>query len=120
MLEDAEWQSLSIPDVRNKAVGDALGKLGWDKKGAAAAVSLRLSPDNSKPEGARLVLLGEWDKKISMQAKKVFAEAAENIIMKVEVDDIGVFRCRDNDMWSNYIPQEAMRVWYMRDRKSVV
>ena len=112
------WLSLTIPDVSNRAMGEALGKLGWDRKGAAAAVALRLSPDNSKPEGAQLVLQGAWNPAIKLQAKKVFPEAEDSIVMKVEINNMGVFRCKDNEM-CGYIPQAAVKVQYTKEEEEI-
>ena len=47
------------------------------------------------------------------------AGAQLNIIMKVEITNMAVFRYRDNEMWSGYIPQEVRRVIYIREDKVI-
>ena len=70
-VTESDWQAISLRDISNSSIAGFLERHGWEKKGAAA-VGLKLQPDNTGVEGAKLVLLGNWDKKITLQAKKVF------------------------------------------------
>ena len=117
-LSEADWQSISNPDISTSSIAKFLVQQGWEQKGAAA-VGLRLSPDNSRVDAARLVILGSWDKKIQLQAKKLFEKAAETTILEVELPDLSVFRCKDGEMWSQYIPQAAIRCRYMQEGKEL-
>jgi len=94
------WASVGLPDLSTRNAGDFLSKHGWDGK-AAAAVGLRLTPDNRSPEAARLILVGEWDKPIRIQANRVFQGADQEILMEIQLDDLSTFKCRENRMASN-------------------
>ena len=117
-LSEADWGAISAPDTSATAVAKFLEQHGWGKKGAAA-VSLRLSPDNTAVEGAKLLLLGNWDKKIQLQARKLFQQAEENVLLEVELPDLGVFRCREGEMWSQYIPQAGIKSKYSKEGREV-
>ena len=117
-LSGADWESLSAPDISSATVARVLGQHGWEKKGAAA-IGLRLGPDNSTVEAARLVLLGSWDKKIQLQARKLFSEAAEDTLLEVELPDLSVFRCKEGDTWSQFIPQAGVKAKYSRAGKEL-
>ncbi len=113
---ETDWISVSAPDTSNRAVAAVLERHGWERKGAAA-IGLKLSPDNTAVSSARLVLLGSWDKKIQMQAKKLFQRAAEDVLLEIEFSDMGIFRCKDGDMWSQYVPQAGFKCNYTRGGK---
>ena len=106
-VSDADWQGISRPDVSSASIASVLEQHGWEKK-ATAAVGLKLSPDNTSVSAAKLAFLGSWDKKIQIQARKVFQQAAEDVLLEVELPDLSVFRCREGDMWSRYVPQAGL------------
>lgn len=110
-LTEADWQSVSRSDISSRSIAEVLSQHGWEKKGAAA-IGLKLAPDNTTVDAAKLALLGAWDKEIVVQAKKVFQQAAENTMLEIDLPDLSVFRCREGDMWSHYVPQAAIKCKY--------
>ncbi len=80
---------------------------------------MKLSSDNTSVSAAKLALLGGWDKKIQIQARKVFQQAAEDILLEVELPDLSVFRCRDGEMWSRYVPQAGLPCRYTQGGKTL-
>jgi len=81
-IEAEEWGDVCGPDLSVKRVGTILQDLGWDKK-AAAAIGIRLTPDNVTPEAARLILLGDWDQPIKIQARKCSATWIRKTVMRI-------------------------------------
>jgi len=112
------WASVGLPDLSTRNAGDFLSKHGWDGK-AAAAVGLRLTPDNRSPEAARLILVGEWDKPIRIQANRVFQGADQEILMEIQLDDLSTFKCRENRMASMYVPSNMVTTKYTRKKKEL-
>ncbi len=117
-LTEADWPSLSAPDISNRSLEKILEQHGWEHKGAAA-IGLKLSADNTSVMAARLAILGSWDQKIQLQAKKVFAKADEGTILEVELTDLGVFRCKEGEMWSQFVPQAGFKASYSRDGRAL-
>ncbi len=115
-LSGADWESISAPDISGSSLAKLLDQYGWEKKGAAA-IGLRLEPDNTSVEAARVVLLGSWGKKVQLQAKKLFLDAAEDTLLEVELPDLNIFRFKEGDMWSQFIPQAGGQVQIYEGRE---
>ena len=107
-LTAEDWATVTATDLSSRTVGQLLGKYGWEGK-AAATTGIRLKPDNTGPEAARLMLLGTWDSTLKIQAKKVFAEADQDTMLEIELDNLAVFRFNEGSMASRYTPQEAVK-----------
>jgi len=117
-LNAADWFSISAPDASAAAVGGVLKKFGWDG-GAAAAVALPLSPDNSAVVGARLMLLGSWDKAVKIQAKKLFVDCDEDVLLTVDNIDLAALRCPANTVASRYTESRAFNCKYSQAGKTL-
>ena len=112
-LNTADWEKLTVADWSPRNVEGALERNGWEHK-AAAAVAIRLKPDNSGPEAAKLLLAGSWGDPLKVQAKRIFDGADEDTILEVELNDLAVFRFNENMMASRYTPQEAVKHRYIQ------
>ncbi len=115
-LSENDLKSLSAEDLSIRATGEVLRRFGWEGR-SAAAVGLKLSPDNTTAAAGRLILLGVWDQKIKIQAKKIFGQADEDTVLEISELDLAVFRCREGEMWSRYTPQEALKYEFYQGEK---
>ncbi len=118
-LSTEDWQKVSAPDLSPRAVGTVLGKYEWSGK-AAASVGVRLTADNTAADTAKLLLSGSWGSTLKIQARKVFSSADEDVVLEIEIPDLAVFRCTDGEMWSRYIPQEAVKYVYRQGDRVLV
>ncbi len=116
-LTPEDWRSVETPDLSSRSVGQVLMRHGWNGKGAAAAVAVKLQPDNTSPETARLVLLGEWEGAIKIQAKKLFTGADSDTLLEIKLPDLAVFRFVDDQLCSRYTPQEAVPYQFTQGEK---
>lgn len=111
-LGDEDWATCLVADLAATTVAGKVRNLGNWNGNAAATVGLRLKADNSGVDGGRLVLIGKWDEKIKLQAKKLFQGCEENVVLEMEIGDLAVFHCREGEMASGFIPQEAVKYRY--------
>jgi hypothetical protein len=56
-ISNAEWATLTVPDMSNANVSEFLEGGGWDGN-VAGVVGLQLATDNSRPMVARFALAG--------------------------------------------------------------
>ena len=104
-----EWATLTTAGPGQQAVEEFLESFGWDQK-AAGVVNIKLSPDNSKVMAARFTLAGKWQEEGSrIQAKKLWPELDENILLEVDLDNLTLFRFAEGEMWSDYLQGDTLQ-----------
>jgi len=47
----------------------------------------------------------------------VFSNADPEIVLEIKLPDLSVFRCRENTMWSIYVPEEAVEARYLKKKQ---
>ena len=103
-----EWATLTTAGPGQQAVEEFLESFGWDQK-AAGVVNVKLSPDNTKVMAARFTLAGKWQEEATrIQAKKLWPELEENVIMEVTLDNLSLFRFSEGEMWSEFLVGDAL------------
>lgn len=104
-----EWATLTTAGPGQAAVEEFLESFGWDQK-AAGAVHIRLSPDNTKVMAARFTLAGKWQEEATrIQAKKLWPQLEDNVLLEVDLDNLTLFRFTDGEMWSNHLQGDSIQ-----------
>ena len=103
-----EWATLTVTGHGQQATEEFLEGFGWDQKAAGITV-IRLSPDNRRVTAARFALAGRWqDEACRIQAKKLWNQLDENVILEVGIDNLTMFRFADGEMWSDYLQGDSL------------
>ena len=108
-ITNEDWATLSTTGPGQQAVEEFLEAHGWDQR-AAVVVNLKLSVDNTKVTAARLSLVGKWDDKpVRIQARKLWKDLGDNVVLEVYVDSLAQFCFADGEMWSNYVVGDTLK-----------
>ena len=107
-ISNAEWATLTVPDMSDANVSEFLEGGGWDGN-VAGVVGLQLATDNSRPTAARFALAGRWsDRPNRIQAQKIFAEAPADWLLEINLPNMGLFHFADGNMVSEYVGGDAL------------
>ena len=107
-ISNAEWATLTVPDMSDANVSEFLEGGGWDGN-VAGVVGLQLAADNSRPTAARFALAGRWsDRPNRIQAQKIFADAPADWLLEINLPNMGLFHFADGSMVSEYVGGDAL------------
>ncbi len=113
-ISNAEWATLTVPDMSDANVSEFLEGGGWDGN-VAGVVGLQLATDNSRPTAARFALAGRWsDRPNRIQAQKIFAEAPADWLLEINLPNMGLFHFADGNMVSEYVGGNALECQFYR------
>jgi hypothetical protein len=105
----ADWASLFTTNLERQHMEELLEAHGWTGE-TNAIIGVKLTPDNTKVNTARLILVGAWGEgPVRIQAQKVWPTAAENLLLEVNLGDMSLFRFPDGEMASHYVPGDATK-----------
>jgi len=106
-IDPGDAAKLGVSNNSNN-VGEALKLWGWDGKTKCSAISLSISADNKRVEKAVLLVRGELEGKMAMEANKIWEKADSTVSLVMKLDQGELFSFSEGDLASDILSQESV------------
>ena len=104
---DFDPEELAKGEVRNFTIDIAtkLREFGWNGTSKCCSVGLALSPDNKRVEQGALLVRGNLDDKLTVEANKIWPEAKSGVRLTLKLRAGELFTFSEGDLGSDIVDQ---------------